>query len=60
MSAATVFLRRFDYTTIADADQEAQFEALNARLTQALRRQGLSTHAVSVASASDCVDVADR
>lgn len=60
MSAAGEFLRRFDYTTIAGADEEAQFETLNAQLTQALRRQGLSTHAVSVAFASDCVDGVDR
>lgn len=60
MSAADVFLRRFDYTTIAAADQDTQFETLNARLTQALRRQGLSSYAVSVAFASDCADGAAR
>jgi hypothetical protein len=54
MSAAAEFLRSFDYTTVETQSPHAIFQVLNVRLEQALRRQGLSTNAVSVALASDC------
>jgi hypothetical protein len=59
-SAAVEFLRSFDYTGIESTDPDTIFRVLNARLTEALRQQGLSTHAVSVALASDCASEADQ
>lgn len=60
MSAAVEFLRDFDYAAIARQGDDATFRVLNARLTDELRQRGLSTHAVSVALASDCPHGADR
>jgi hypothetical protein len=60
MSAAAEFLRTFDYTAIERDNPDTLFRVLNARLEEALRQQGLSTHAVSVALASDCANEADR
>lgn len=59
-SAAAKFLRELDPATIADGNHDALFRTLNARLTEALRQQGLSTHAVSVALATDCSNGADQ
>lgn len=53
-AAATEFLRRFDYAVLDGLPANAAFVELNARLTQALSRQGLSTFAVGVALATDC------
>ena len=60
MRAATAFLRDFDYDALASEDVDDAFMVLNARLTETLRHGGFSTHAVSVAVASDCTDGDDR
>ena len=60
MRAATVFLRDVDYDALASEDADDTFMLLNERLTESLRRGGYSTHAVSVAVASDCTDGDDR
>ena len=60
LSAAEEFLRDFDYSAIVAADHDTAFQILNRRLTAELRRQGLSTHAVSVALASDCPGTGDQ
>jgi hypothetical protein len=60
MRAAAEFLRNLDAAAIVKQDHDTVFRVLNARLTEALRRQGLSTHAVSVALASDCSDGVDK
>jgi hypothetical protein len=54
MTAAADFLRRLDYSTVDGMRPNAAFDELNARLTQALARQGLSVYAVGVALATDC------
>jgi len=60
MNAAVEFLQNFDFTAIESESHDTIFRVLNARLTEALRQQGLSTHAVSVALASDCASEADQ
>lgn len=54
MAAAADFLRTFDYRALDGLSPAAAFDELDARLGQSLSRQGLSTHAVSVALATDC------
>ncbi|WP_243056672.1 hypothetical protein [Nocardioides sp. SR21] len=56
-AAAAEFLRDFDDSTLDGLTADETFVELNDRLLEALSRQGLSTHAVTVALATDCEDV---
>ena len=60
MSAAVEFLRSFDYTAIESKNHDTIFRVLNTQLTKALRQQGLSSYAVSVALAFGCASGADQ
>ncbi len=54
MGATADFLRQFDYSTIDARTTEGALDELYAQLTRSLAREGLSTHAVSIALATDC------